>query len=171
MYSAFFLPEMLSCAYARVSRLDEHRQGKNRHNSFENDMVSHGKGNSMRAPRDFCQRKVYGVIRVSLAMNRLSKAETQAERQKASDWLVAWISFGGLRRLRQTEMVSKEETHNTARKQIASLRMTDCKHVLVTSAPPAFRTSKNLHRISGLGRNFPFAEPPRLLACESGSLD
>ncbi len=52
----------------------------------------------MRPARDFCQRKIYGLIRVSLAIIRLGKAETEVERGKASDWVVAWMSFGGLRR-------------------------------------------------------------------------
>ena len=51
----------------------------------------------MKSKRDFCQRKVYVVIRVSLAIIRLNKAETEAERKNASAWLVAWVSFGGRR--------------------------------------------------------------------------
>jgi len=54
----------------------------------------------MKPPRDFCQRKVYGVIRVSLAIIRLSEAENETEREKAANWLTAWISFGGIRHIK-----------------------------------------------------------------------
>lgn len=62
----------------------------------------------MRPARDFCQRKVYGLIRVSMAMIRLSKAETKAEKEKAGDWLVTWMSFRGVRQSKADRMLNKE---------------------------------------------------------------
>jgi hypothetical protein len=62
----------------------------------------------VRPARDFGQRKVYGIVRVSLAMTRLSKAKTKAEKEKAGDWLVAWVSFGGFRRSKADRNLDKE---------------------------------------------------------------
>jgi hypothetical protein len=62
----------------------------------------------MRPTRDFGQRKVYGIVRVSLAMTRLSKAETKTEKEKAGDWLVAWLSFGGFRQSKADRNLDKE---------------------------------------------------------------
>jgi hypothetical protein len=61
----------------------------------------------MRPARDFCQRKVYGVIRTSMAIIRLGKAETKAEREKAGDWVVAWVSLGGIRHLKANRVLNK----------------------------------------------------------------
>jgi hypothetical protein len=43
----------------------------------------------MKPAQDFGQRKVYRVVRVSLAMIRLRKAKTRTEKEKAGDWLIA----------------------------------------------------------------------------------
>lgn len=45
---------------------------------------------------------------MSLAMIRLSKAETKAEKEKAGEWLYAWFSFGGLRRSKAVLSLDKE---------------------------------------------------------------
>jgi hypothetical protein len=68
----------------------------------------HGKGGFVRPTRDFGQRKVYGVVRVSLKMIRLSKAETKTEKEKAGEWLLAWLSFGGVRRSKPDRNLDKE---------------------------------------------------------------
>jgi hypothetical protein len=65
----------------------------------------------VRPTRDFCQRKVYGIVRMSLAMIRLSKAETKAEKEKAGEWLFAWFSFGGLRRSKAHRNLDKDAGH------------------------------------------------------------
>jgi hypothetical protein len=71
---------------------------KSLHNHVGTRVMPHEKGGLVRTTRDFGQRKVYGAVRVSLAMIRLSKAETKTEKEKAGKWLFAWVSFGGLRR-------------------------------------------------------------------------
>ena len=71
-------------------------------------MTLHGKGGFVRPTRDFCQRKVYGIVRVSLAMIRLSKAETKAEKEKAGEWLWAWVAFGGVRRSKADRNLDKD---------------------------------------------------------------
>ena len=62
----------------------------------------------MKPTRAFGQRKVYGLVRVSLAMTRLSKAKTKAEKEKAGDWLAAWVAFGGFPRSKADRKVDKE---------------------------------------------------------------
>ena len=98
-----------SCACARVGKLDKRWPGKTFHNPVQSNFALRGKGAFMRPTRDFCQRKIYGLIRVSLAIIRLGKAETKAEREKASDWVVAWMSFGGIRRCKANQMRNKED--------------------------------------------------------------
>jgi hypothetical protein len=62
----------------------------------------------MRPERDFCQRRVYGIVRVSLAIIRLSRAEAPAQRQKAGEWLAAWMKFGGLRQTKADKILNKK---------------------------------------------------------------
>jgi hypothetical protein len=52
--------------------------------------------------------QVYGLVRVSLAMTRLSKAETKTEKEKAGEWLWAWVAFGGVRRFKADRNLDKE---------------------------------------------------------------
>lgn len=63
-------------------------------NAFD---YSYETGFLVKPPRDFAQRKVYSVIRISLAIIRLNKATTEIERDKAGQWLWAWVSFSGTR--------------------------------------------------------------------------
>jgi hypothetical protein len=65
------------------------------------------KGDFVRPTRDFGQRKIYGMVRVSLAMIRLSKAETKTEKEKAGEWLWAWVSFGGFRQFKADRNLDK----------------------------------------------------------------
>jgi hypothetical protein len=68
----------------------------------------HGKGGFVRPTRDFGQRKVYGIVRVSLAIIRLGKAETKTEKEEAGDWVLAWLSFGGVRRSKAGQNLDKD---------------------------------------------------------------
>jgi hypothetical protein len=62
----------------------------------------------MRPTRDFGQRKVYGLVRVSLAIIRLGKAETKTEKEKAGDWVLAWLLFGGVRRSKAGQNLDRD---------------------------------------------------------------
>ena len=62
----------------------------------------------MRPRQNFGQRKVYGIVRVSLAIIRLGKAETKTEKEKACDWVVAWLSFTGVRRFKANRDLDPE---------------------------------------------------------------
>jgi hypothetical protein len=52
------------------------------------------------AKRDIYQRKAYAVRRMSLAAFRLSRATTQAEKEKASHWVKMWGCVSGIRQFK-----------------------------------------------------------------------
>jgi hypothetical protein len=81
---------------------------KSLHNHVGTGVALHGKGGFVRPTRDFDERKVYGIVRVSLAIIRLGKAETKAEKEKAGDWVLAWLSFRGVRRSKVYRNLDKE---------------------------------------------------------------
>jgi hypothetical protein len=54
----------------------------------------------VKPPKSFAQRKVYGVIRIGLAIIRLNKATTEIERDKAGQWVWAWVSLTGTRHVK-----------------------------------------------------------------------
>jgi hypothetical protein len=83
------------------------REGKSLHNPIGKRATVYAKG-LMRRTQDFGRRKVYGLVRVSLAMTRLSKAETKTEKEKAGEWLWAWVAFGGVRRFKADRNLDKE---------------------------------------------------------------
>lgn len=65
----------------------------------------------MRQTRGFYQRKSYGVVRMSLAMARASKAKGQEEREKAGISILAWSQASGLRRFK-IERNTKHNAHS-----------------------------------------------------------
>jgi hypothetical protein len=52
------------------------------------------------ARRDIYQRKAYAVRRMSLAVFRLSRATSQAEKEKASLWVKMWSAVSGIRQFK-----------------------------------------------------------------------
>ncbi len=54
----------------------------------------------MKQSRDKYQRKVYGVVRMDLAMARLNNSANEAERAKATFWVAAWMAISGLRQFK-----------------------------------------------------------------------
>lgn len=52
------------------------------------------------AQRDSDQRKAYAVRRMSLAVMRLSRATSQAEKEKASHWAKMWGRVSGIRQFK-----------------------------------------------------------------------
>jgi hypothetical protein len=52
------------------------------------------------ARRDFYQRKAYAVRRMSLAIMRLSRATSQAEKERALFWAKMWGRVGGIRQFK-----------------------------------------------------------------------
>ena len=52
------------------------------------------------AQRDLYQRKVYAVHRMSLAVMRLSRATSQAEKEKVLFWAKMWGAVGGIRQFK-----------------------------------------------------------------------
>lgn len=62
----------------------------------------------MTPTQDFGQRKVYGIVHVSLAIIRLGKGGNKTEKEKAGDWVFAWLSFGGVRRSKADRNLDKE---------------------------------------------------------------
>ena len=50
--------------------------------------------------RDNYQRKAYAVRRMSLAVMRLSRTTSQAEREKASHWVKMWGRVSSMRQLK-----------------------------------------------------------------------
>ena len=51
-------------------------------------------------PRDFGQRKVYALLRVSWAIARMSRAETSTEKERAALWIIAWSTLKGTRQFK-----------------------------------------------------------------------
>ena len=52
------------------------------------------------AQRDSYQRKAYAVRRMSLAVMRLSRAVSQAEKEKATCWVKIWGRVSGIRQFK-----------------------------------------------------------------------
>lgn len=52
------------------------------------------------ARRDFYQRKVYAVRRMSLAVMRVARATSTVEQEKAARWARAWGAVGGIRQFK-----------------------------------------------------------------------
>jgi hypothetical protein len=50
--------------------------------------------------RDIYQRKAYAMRRMSLAVDRLNRATSKADREKASAWLEMWIIVSGIRQFK-----------------------------------------------------------------------
>jgi hypothetical protein len=61
----------------------------------------------MRQARDYYQRKVYAVVRMSLATIRVGKSNTKAEKEKAASWEAAWAAISGLRQFKLIPKVRK----------------------------------------------------------------
>jgi len=52
------------------------------------------------ARRDIYQRKAYAVRRMSLAVMRLSRATSEAEKEKAKCWVKIWGAVSGIRQFK-----------------------------------------------------------------------
>lgn len=52
------------------------------------------------ARRDIYQRKAYAVRRMSLAVVRLNRATSMADREKAGRWIEMWSAVSGIRQFK-----------------------------------------------------------------------
>ena len=59
----------------------------------------------MAQPRNFGQRKVYALLRVSRAVARLGQAETAIEKQRAAFWIIVWSKLKGIRQFKQDRRI------------------------------------------------------------------
>ena len=62
----------------------------------------------MRQGRDKYQRRVYAVVRMNLAMIRLTNGADHVEREKAAFWIAAWMAISGLRRFKLEKRSPKQ---------------------------------------------------------------
>lgn len=50
--------------------------------------------------RDIYQRKSYALRRLGLALDRLNRATSTADREKAASWIEIWTTISGIRQFR-----------------------------------------------------------------------
>lgn len=62
----------------------------------------------MSQARDKYQRKVYAVMRMNVAMARLSQSANEAEKAKANSWVAAWKAISGLRQFKLERRTKKQ---------------------------------------------------------------
>jgi hypothetical protein len=54
----------------------------------------------MNALRDVYQRKIYALLRMNLAVNRMNKCVGEDEKANALRWVNAWLTVSGIRQFR-----------------------------------------------------------------------
>jgi hypothetical protein len=59
----------------------------------------------MAQPRDFGQRKIYALLRVSRAVARMGQAESATEKERAAFWIIVWSKLKGTRQFKQDRRI------------------------------------------------------------------
>jgi len=54
----------------------------------------------MNALRDVYQRKIYALLRMNLAVNRMNKCVGEEEKANALRWVNAWLTVSGIRQFK-----------------------------------------------------------------------
>jgi hypothetical protein len=62
----------------------------------------------MNGLRDVYQRKIYALLRMNLAVNRMNKCTDETEKANALRWVNAWLTVSGIRQFKLDSRSKKQ---------------------------------------------------------------